>query len=60
MVFRMSDEYRDPSGNTQAFRTFAQTPEPAAAPAQSKLPLVIGAVAAAVVLIVLVGWLALG
>nr|MDT0657776.1 hypothetical protein [Micromonospora sp. DSM 115978] len=56
----MSDEYRDPSGNTEAFRVFAQQPDPAAAPTASRLPLLIGAVAAAVVVVVLVAWLALG
>ena len=56
----MSDDYRDPSGNTEAFRTFAQSPEPAAAAPTAKLPLVIGAVVGAVVLIALIGWLAAG
>ena len=62
MVFGMPDEYVDPSGNTQAFRAFANSPEPAAAPAApaSKLPLIIGIAVAAVVVIALIAWLALG
>jgi hypothetical protein len=63
MVFGMSDEYVDPSGNTQAFRAFANSPEPepaAIAPeSASKLPLMIGIAVAAVVVIALVAWLAL-
>jgi hypothetical protein len=62
MVFGMPDEYVDPSGNTQAFRAFAQPPEQAAeavAPS-SKLPLIIALVVAAVVVVVLVAWFALG
>ena len=56
----MPDEHRDPSGNTEAFRAFANSPEPAAAEPPSKLPLMIGVAVAAVVLIGLIGWLALG
>ncbi|MEV4758295.1 hypothetical protein AB0J86_24695 [Micromonospora sp. NPDC049559] len=57
----MADEYVDPSGNTQAFRAFANTPERAEqAEPSSKLPLIIGVVVAAVVVIALVAWLALG
>ncbi|WP_250027529.1 hypothetical protein [Paractinoplanes maris] len=54
----MSDNSVDPSGNTEAFRAFTQsTPqEPKAA---SKTPLIIGGIAVAVVLIVLIAWLAL-
>jgi hypothetical protein len=48
----------DPSGNTEAFRAFTNTPaEPE--PAASKLPLIIGGVVVAVVVIALVLWLAL-
>jgi hypothetical protein len=54
----MPDNYADPSGNTQAFRTFAQRAEPAAEP-PSKRPVIIGVVAAAVVVIALLGWFAL-
>ncbi|GAA0446869.1 hypothetical protein Ade02nite_85710 [Paractinoplanes deccanensis] len=52
----MSDNRVDPSGNTEAFRAFTdQTPQEQA-PA-SKTPLIIGAVAVAVVLIALIAWL---
>jgi hypothetical protein len=47
MVERMSDNYVDPSGNTEAFRAFTQeAPEPAA-PARSRVIIatVLGAVA---------------
>ena len=54
----MADEYADPSGNTEAFRAFAQSPQQSAGP--SKLPLVIGGVLALVLLVVLLGWLTLG
>jgi hypothetical protein len=53
----MSDNSVDPSGNTEAFRAFTRTGSNEAAP--SKLPFVIGGVAAVVVLIALVAWLAL-
>lgn len=59
MVVAMSDEYVDPSGNTEAFRSFAQSPE-AAEPAPSRLPLIIGVAVLAVVLIALIVFLALG
>ncbi|BCJ66555.1 hypothetical protein [Polymorphospora rubra] len=55
----MPDEYVDPSGNTEAFQAFAQTTtEPTES--SSKLPLIIGAAVAAVVVLALIGWLALG
>jgi hypothetical protein len=51
----MADEYRDPSGNTEAFRAFAQRPEATPEPAaRSVLPFIIGGVVVAVVLITLV------
>ncbi|GIE27577.1 hypothetical protein Ait01nite_006220 [Actinoplanes italicus] len=53
----MSDNQVDPSGNTEAFRAFTRTTPDAEAP--SKLPLVIGGVVAAVVLIAVIVWLAL-
>ncbi|MDG4833137.1 hypothetical protein O7627_28080 [Solwaraspora sp. WMMD1047] len=56
----MSDEYRDTSGNTEAFRVFAQKPDPAANQAPSRLPLLIGAAVAAVVVVALIAWVALG
>ena len=53
----MPDNSVDPSGDTEAFRAFSNTPpEPAAA---SKTPLIIGAVLVAVLLIALIAWLAL-
>ncbi|GAA2507233.1 hypothetical protein Ahu01nite_058440 [Winogradskya humida] len=59
MVFGMSDNSVDPSGNTEAFRAFTHNApeEPVAA---SKTPLIIGVVAVAVVLIAVIAWLALG
>jgi hypothetical protein len=54
----MSDEYQDPSGNTQAFRAFAQRDEPAQA--RSKLPLIIGGAAAVLVILLVVALLFLG
>ncbi|WP_172899053.1 hypothetical protein [Micromonospora coriariae] len=57
----MPENYTDPSGNTEAFRAFTQTPE-ASAPAESpsRLPLIIGAAVVVVLLVALVAWLALG
>lgn len=60
MVGRMPDNYSDPAGNTAAFRTFANTPEPEAPAVGGRAPLLVGAAVAAVVLIVLAAWLALG
>jgi hypothetical protein len=61
MVTGMPENYTDPSGNTEAFRTFAQTPEPAAPvqAAPSRTPLIIGAAVVVVLLVILVAWLAL-
>lgn len=54
----MSDRNVDPSGNTEAFRAFSSTPaEPE--PAANRMPLIIGGVVAAVVIVALVLWLAL-
>ena len=59
MVMAMSDEYVDPSGNTEAFRSFAQAPaEGEAAP--SRTPLIIGVAGLAAVLVALAVFLALG
>ncbi|MFC4021639.1 hypothetical protein ACFOW4_27400 [Micromonospora sp. GCM10011542] len=56
----MPENYTDPSGNTEAFRAFAQPAEPApAAATPSRTPLVIGAAVVAVLLVILVAWLAL-
>jgi hypothetical protein len=54
----MSDEYTDPSGNTQAFRAFVNQPEPEAA--RSRTPLIIGAVAVVAVVALLVALLVFG
>jgi hypothetical protein len=54
----MAENYTDPSGNTAQFQAFVESPEPAAAPAPSRLPLIAG-IGAAVVLIALVAWFAL-
>ena len=56
----MPDEYADPSGNTEAFRAFAQSPDPAGKPAPSKLPVIIGSAVLAVLLIALAVWVFLG
>jgi hypothetical protein len=55
----MSDANQDPAGNTQAFRAFVQRDEPA--PARSNLPLIIGGVAAVIVIaLVITAFLTLG
>ncbi|MFV2009810.1 MULTISPECIES: hypothetical protein [unclassified Micromonospora] len=56
----MSDEYVDPSGNTEAFRAFQTSPQPVA-DQPSRLPLIIGvAVAVAVAIVVAIAlWLVL-
>lgn len=59
MVGAMSDEYVDPAGNTEAFRSFVQRP-PEAEEAPSRLPLIIGAAVLAVVALALILFLALG
>ncbi|MEO3744348.1 hypothetical protein [Plantactinospora sp. B5E13] len=56
----MADPHPDPSGNTEAFRAFAHSTEPPAAAPPSRLPLIIGIAVVVAVLIVLIGWLALG
>ncbi|WP_208813495.1 hypothetical protein [Micromonospora echinofusca] len=54
----MSDKYVDPSGDTEAFRAFANDPQaPAGGP--SKLPMIVGAVVALLV-VLLVAWFLLG
>ncbi|MEU4214514.1 hypothetical protein [Actinoplanes sp. NPDC026623] len=55
----MPDNTVDPSGNTEAFRAFTQK-TPQEPPAPSKTPLIIGVGVAAIVLIALIAWLALG
>ncbi|MCF0096208.1 hypothetical protein AB0F59_08050 [Micromonospora lupini] len=56
----MAENYTDPSGNTEAFRAFTQTPEAAGpADAPSRLPLIVGAAVVVVLLVALVAWLAM-
>ncbi|MEH0935551.1 hypothetical protein [Micromonospora psammae] len=55
----MSDEYVDPSGNTEQFRAFAQSPGAAPVETPSRLPVIVAAGVAAAVLLVLAAWLAL-
>lgn len=57
----MPENYTDPSGNTEAFRAFAHTPEPASpAAAPSRLPMIVGVAVVAVVLVAVAVWLAVG
>jgi hypothetical protein len=58
VVGMSSDDYRDPSGNTEAFRAFAAreeapAPGPTPAPTVNRKPLVIGGVVLAVAVIIL-------
>lgn len=53
----MADNSVDPSGNTEAFRAFTRTAPEAGAP--SRLPILIGGAAAAVVLLAVLAWLIL-
>ncbi|HEY6592492.1 MAG TPA: hypothetical protein VI011_00070 [Asanoa sp.] len=57
----MSKDYVDPSGNTEQFQAFMARQEttPAPTPAATRMPLVIGAVVAAVIVIAVVAFLAL-
>ncbi|MEV5767538.1 hypothetical protein AB0L34_23645 [Micromonospora sp. NPDC052213] len=55
----MPENHTDPSGNTAAFRAFANTAEPEAPAGASRTPLLVGVAVAAVVLVALVAWLAL-
>lgn len=56
----MADENVDSSGNTAAFRAFANTPEPTVSEPSSKAPLLLGIGFAAVLVVALALWLALG
>ncbi|MET7967787.1 MULTISPECIES: hypothetical protein [unclassified Micromonospora] len=58
----MAENYTDPSGNTAQFRAFVDSPESAstAAGTPSRLPLFAGIGVAAVVVVALIVWLALG
>ncbi|MCZ7418887.1 MULTISPECIES: hypothetical protein [unclassified Micromonospora] len=55
----MAENYTDPSGNTEAFRAFAN-PEAAPAETASRTGLIIGAAVVAAVLLALATWLAFG
>lgn len=54
MVVRMSDNHVDPSGNTEAFRAFTQTPQPPAT--TSRTPLIVGGVIVLVIIIAVIIW----
>ncbi|GIJ78228.1 hypothetical protein Xph01_26600 [Micromonospora phaseoli] len=54
----MAENYTDPSGNTEAFRAFANPEAPAET--ASRTNLIVGAAVVAVVLIALATWLAFG
>lgn len=58
-VARMPDETIDPSGNTEAFRAFTNTPQEPEQPASAKLPLIIGGVVLLAAVVALIAWLAL-
>ena len=59
MVSGVPDDVNDPSANTQAFQAWVNQP-PAAEPARSRTPLVIGIAIAALIVLALLLWLALG
>jgi hypothetical protein len=54
MVVRMSDNHVDPSGNTEAFRAFTESPQPE--PASSRTPLIIGGVIVLVIIVAVIIW----
>ncbi|HEX5594611.1 MAG TPA: hypothetical protein VFX61_01105 [Micromonosporaceae bacterium] len=53
----MSEQHTDPSGNTQAFRAFVQSEEESPQ-SSAKLPLIIGGVLVAALVLALIVWLA--
>jgi hypothetical protein len=55
----MPEENRDQTGNTAMFRAFVDRNEPTNE-TRSKLPLIVGLAVAAVVLVALIVWLAVG
>ncbi|RZU50037.1 hypothetical protein EV385_1798 [Krasilnikovia cinnamomea] len=57
IVLPMPDNSVDPSGNTEAFRAFTQNTTPEE-PAASKVPLIVGGIVVAVLLVALIVWLA--
>ena len=56
-VVPMSDNSVDPSGNTEAFRAFTNSPQEQTT--ASKTPLIIGGVVLAVVVLAVIVWLAI-
>jgi len=58
-VAGVPEEVNDPSANTQAFQAWVNQQQPAE-PAPSKTPMIIGIVIAAVIVLGLLLWLALG
>jgi len=56
----MTAENADPSGNTAAFRAFANAPEPTESESSSKTPLLFGIAFATILVVALALWLALG
>ena len=59
MVSGVPDDVNDPSANTQAFQAWVDQ-TPAAEPARSKTPLLIGLAIAALIVLGLLLWRALG
>ncbi|NLU76875.1 hypothetical protein HCA58_00395 [Micromonospora sp. HNM0581] len=55
----MAENHTDPSGNTEAFRAFAN-PETAAVEVASRTSLIVGAAVVAGMLLALATWLAFG
>jgi hypothetical protein len=58
MVYRMPEDYVDPSGNTEQFRAFAQRTEPAADSPPATRYLMVAIVAAIIVVAAVVAILA--
>jgi hypothetical protein len=56
MVLAMSEQYQDPSANTAQFQAFAQRNEPEPE-RRSPLPMIVGVVAAVVVLGAIIAFL---
>ena len=59
MVSGVPEDVNDPSANTQAFQAWVNQ-QPAAEPVRSRTPMVIGIVIAALIVLGLLLWLALG
>ena len=55
----MSDEYTDPSANTAQFQAFASRAEPAPPAKRTPVGLIVGIAALALVIVVVVAYLAL-